>query len=88
LISTVKEGLTRGYTECIVLVMEGKELLEIRKSLGLTQVQIAERIGVTSNTVARWERGEVRISEPVSKLILLLAGSPRKASKKARRKDG
>ncbi len=53
--------------------MQGKELLEIRKRLGLTQVQLAERIGVTGNTLARWERNELPISEPISRLIRLLA---------------
>jgi DNA-binding transcriptional regulator YiaG len=33
---------------------------------------MAERIGVKSNTVARWERGELSISEPVAKLIRLI----------------
>ena len=52
--------------------MKAKELAQIRKSLSLTQVQMAEKIGVESNTVARWERGELRISEPVSRLVRLI----------------
>jgi transcriptional regulator with XRE-family HTH domain len=53
--------------------MSNRELLKIRKRLGLTQKQLAEKIGVRSNTIARWERGEVKISEPVSKLIHMIA---------------
>jgi DNA-binding transcriptional regulator YiaG len=30
---------------------------------------MAAKLGVTSNTVARWERDEVSISEPMARLI-------------------
>ena len=52
--------------------MKGRELLRIRKRLGLTQVALAKRLAVSPNTVARWERDEVRIREPMAKLIRLL----------------
>ena len=32
-----------------------------RKNIGLTQKELAEQVGVSTNTVARWERSE---SEP------------------------
>src|SRR5436190_8526573 len=35
-----------------------------RRALGLTQARLGELVGVTSNTVARWERSERRISRP------------------------
>ena len=53
--------------------MKGSELRAIRKGLGLTQVQLAERLGVASNTVARWERDEMGMSEPAARLARLLA---------------
>lgn len=34
------------------------KLREYRKRLGLTQKQIAEKIGVTQATVQRWETGK------------------------------
>ena len=55
--------------------MTGEELRRIRKGLGLTQVQLAERLGVTSTSVARWERDEVGIGEPVARLTRLLASA-------------
>lgn len=37
-------------------------LRSVRKELKLTQAQLAELFGVTRNTVARWERGEIRMN--------------------------
>jgi transcriptional regulator with XRE-family HTH domain len=51
----------------------GRKLHAIRQRLGLTQAALAEAIGVTSNTVARWERGEMAISEPAARLLEKLA---------------
>jgi putative transcriptional regulator len=66
----------------------GDELRDLRKRLGLTQVELAEKVGVASNTVARWERGELGISEPVSRLLRLLekAKPPRTPKSKRRAK--
>ena len=49
--------------------MTGRELHSIRQKLALTQAALAEAVGVTSNTVARWERGEMAISEPAARLL-------------------
>jgi transcriptional regulator with XRE-family HTH domain len=49
--------------------VKGKELRAIRDKLRWTQVQLAEVLGVTPNTVARWERDEVEIREPMARLI-------------------
>jgi transcriptional regulator with XRE-family HTH domain len=43
-----------------------------RKALGLSQRKLAEALGVSTNTVARWERGELRIAQP-KMLALALA---------------
>ncbi len=42
-------------------MMNGKELKEKRNDLSLTQEQLANELNVTSNTVARWERDEMKI---------------------------
>jgi transcriptional regulator with XRE-family HTH domain len=39
-------------------------LRDKRKLLRLTQAEIARQLGVAANTVARWERGEMRPSHP------------------------
>ncbi len=49
--------------------MKGKELRTIRKRLGWTQVELARAVGVAPNTVARWERDEMPMGEPASRLI-------------------
>jgi DNA-binding transcriptional regulator YiaG len=53
--------------------VSGPELHAIRQKLALTQAALAQAIGVTSNTVARWERGEMTISEPAALLIEKIA---------------
>lgn len=75
-------GLTQAmYSLYSQPMMTGSALKRIRNELALTQKQLAEQIGVTSNTVARWERGEVGIAEPVARLIATLTP----ASQKTRR---
>ncbi len=46
---------------CIVAEMIGKELKEKRTELDFTQEHLAIELGVTANTVARWERDEMKI---------------------------
>lgn len=47
-------------------------LRQQRRYLGVSQKELARRMGTTGNTVARWERGEVRMPGPAKKLIELL----------------
>ena len=42
-------------------MMNGKQLKEKRNDLALTQEQLAKELNVTGNTVARWERDEMKI---------------------------
>lgn len=41
--------------------MKGKDLRKRRISLELTQGGLAQKLGVSANTVARWERDEMSI---------------------------
>lgn len=52
--------------------MTGKEIKELRKKLKYTQAQLAGELGVTPNTVARYEREEMNPSPPVLKLLRLI----------------
>jgi putative transcriptional regulator len=52
--------------------MTGTQIKELRKSLGYTQARMAEEVGLTPNTIARYERDELRPSPPVLKLLKLL----------------
>lgn len=52
--------------------MTGTQIKDLRKTLGYTQAKLADEVGVTANTVARYERGELRPSPPVMKLLKLL----------------
>ncbi len=58
--------------------MKGRELKAIREQLELTQAEFARELGVTPNSVARWERGEMNIRGPVERLARLLLELKRK----------
>jgi DNA-binding transcriptional regulator YiaG len=49
--------------------MTPAELRTLRHSLGLTQPQMAERLGVSTSGYRKWEHGERGISGPVLILI-------------------
>jgi transcriptional regulator with XRE-family HTH domain len=55
--------------------LAGEELRAWRTLLGMTQRELAAALGVTPNTVARWERGELRVARPamVRAALTLLA---------------
>jgi len=60
--------------------MTGEELKELRTRLALTQAALAKEVGVTANTLARWERGKSSIPEAADKLIRDLADQQTTAS--------
>jgi transcriptional regulator with XRE-family HTH domain len=53
--------------------MSSEDFVSLRESLGLTQRQIADAVGVTDQTVSNWERG---VYEPRLSLrqVVLLCG--------------
>lgn len=62
--------------------MSAEEVKELRKKLGLTQPQLAEKVGVDVGTVSRWERKQQRPSQLATRVMLRLA------NKKGGRNDG
>ena len=49
----------------------GKFIAECRKTAGLTQMQLAERLGITDRAVSKWETGKAM---PDSSIMLELCG--------------
>lgn len=43
------------------LIKTGKYIADKRKSLGLTQKQVAEKLGMSDKSVSKWERGVCRM---------------------------
>lgn len=62
--------------------MTAQQLAERRKQLGLTQEQLAQALGVSFSTVARWLNGSRKIPNYLTlALDSLERGRPRKDSK-------
>ena len=62
--------------------MHGSELREIRGRLQFTQQEMADYVGLHSNSIARMERGELSITEPVARLVQLIAVGAKTQGKK------
>lgn len=55
--------------------MDGNDVRALRIRLGLTQKALAHDLGVSSNTVARWERGQLGISSAMTDRLKAIAAS-------------
>ena len=55
------------------LVKIGKYIASKRKSLGMTQKQLAEKLGMSDKSVSKWERGVCLPDVSVYKEFLVLA---------------
>ena len=58
-----------------------ERLRHIRRELRLTQKELAEAMGVRSNTVARWERGDLalpRVAELAAEYIRVTSKTKRR----------
>ena len=62
--------------------MKGQELRRLRQRMGLTQKQLGAELGVTENTVARWERDEMKMNEPAARLMRTIVATARRTGKK------
>lgn len=64
--------------------MEPENLRQIREGMRWTQTQAAAKVGVTENTWARWERGEMAVHPArIPLLAKLLREADRRAAKRA-----
>jgi DNA-binding transcriptional regulator YiaG len=57
--------------------MTPRTLKRLRRELGLSQAKFADLVGVTANTVARWERGELGMRPTTVRLLELIAKQAR-----------
>jgi transcriptional regulator with XRE-family HTH domain len=53
--------------------MSPKEAKRIRKKLGLTQVELAKKLGLHFMTISKWERGAEPIMKQTALVLKLLA---------------
>jgi DNA-binding XRE family transcriptional regulator len=54
--------------------IDGYRLTERRKTLGLSQTEVADRMGVTKSRVSQIERGEVSTVEVIVRYVQALGG--------------
>lgn len=74
---TVKDidGLHKAIGRHLVMhrkALAPKEIRFLRNTLDLTQADLAEKLGNTSQSVARWEKGECEIPGAAEKLLRAL----------------
>jgi DNA-binding transcriptional regulator YiaG len=58
--------------------IKGAEIKKLRARMGFTQAELGRELGVTENTVARWERDEMKMSEPAVRLLRNIAAQKTK----------
>ncbi len=61
--------------------MTAKEVRAIRRKMGLTQQELADRVGVARNTVARWEMGAMGVRESAARLLKRLAAESKESKR-------
>lgn len=68
-----EESVAAGKRELLAEV-QGHRLAEIRRARGLTQVQVAERMGVTKGRVSQIEQGKISGQEVLLRYAAALGG--------------
>ena len=66
-----------------ILVVRIVTFIQLRRRFGLTQAQLARKLGVHRVTVTNWERGAAGIPGPVARLLRRL-DADRRAKKRVR----
>ncbi len=60
-------------SEAAEVQISGAQIRRQREALGLSQAQLGRRLAVAANTIARWERGELKVEHPGMLLLALNA---------------
>lgn len=69
------DGLHRAIADWLVCekkALSGSEIRFLRKQLDLSQSELADLLGTTSQTVARWEKAQFEIPGPADILLRLV----------------
>jgi DNA-binding transcriptional regulator YiaG len=61
-------------------ILSGAEIQQLREDAKLSQAQLANLIGVHPNTISRWEREDMYITEPVARFLKLICEQAQKSS--------
>lgn len=72
--------MTLGHTTRVTL--KADEIRSIRHALEMTQAQLARVLGVSRESVVRWENGSRTIAEPTSRLLLRMSSEGRRKARK------
>jgi DNA-binding transcriptional regulator YiaG len=81
-------GLHRSISLAVVEQsgeLRGTEIRFLRRQLDMSQASLAELIGVTSHSLALWEKGEAPITSPADKLLRLMVKGHYRAQLTVRR---
>jgi len=68
-----EEAVAAGKAELLAEVV-GRRLAEVRRARGLTQQQVAERMGVTKGRVSQIEQGQISGLDVVARFAAALGG--------------
>ncbi|MFI5492007.1 helix-turn-helix domain-containing protein [Actinoplanes sp. NPDC051859] len=68
-----EEAVEAGKQELLSTVI-GHRLAEVRRTRGLTQQQVADRMGVTKGRVSQIEQGKISGQEVLARYALALGG--------------
>lgn len=77
------------YTSVYTRGVTASELRRLRRRLGLSQNKLAAVVGVAGNTIARWERNEMKMGPSMDRLVRLVVAqveADRPRAGKARRR--
>lgn len=70
------EGLHRAITRHLVChrkTLTGREIRFVRRTMGLTQLALAQELGTSKQTVLRWEKDAVDLPGPEDRLLRIFA---------------
>lgn len=68
------EEAVREGKETLLAEMTGRRLAELRRARGLTQQDVATRMGVTKGRVSQIERGQVSGQDVLARFAVALGG--------------